>query len=99
TITVCPSQSLRCGEWLLVSRGPLLRLDLHHLVQPAGNENSRVLLEAGIFSIAFLALNRRQTTYRFVVPTSRGVGSAAAASRIWVGSLRWTGNMASMSDL
>src|SRR5262249_48082355 len=38
--------------------------------------------------LLFLALNRRQTTYRFVVPTSWGVGSDAAASRIWVGSRR-----------
>src|SRR5262249_9233708 len=49
-------QSFRFRKWLIVSRGTLLRLDLHHLVQPAGNKNSRVLLQAGIFAVAFLGV-------------------------------------------
>src|SRR5262249_32969338 len=46
------SERFRFRKWLIISRGALLRLDLHHLVQPAGNKNSRVLLQAGIFAIA-----------------------------------------------
>ncbi len=52
-------QSFRFRKWLIVSRGTLLRLDLHHLVQPAGNKNSRVLLQAGIFAIAFLGIESK----------------------------------------
>src|SRR6516225_1764537 len=53
------SQSFRFRKWLIVSRGTLLRLDLHHLVQPAGNKNSRVLLQAGIFAVAFLGIESK----------------------------------------
>src|SRR5215831_15553749 len=52
-------QSFRFRKWLIVSRGALLRLYLHHLVQPAGNKNSRVLLQAGIFAIAFLGVESK----------------------------------------
>src|SRR5262249_29899247 len=53
------SQPFRFRKWLIVSRGTLLRLDLHHLVQPAGNKNSRVLLQAGIFAVAFLGIESK----------------------------------------
>src|SRR5215471_9610688 len=49
-------QFFRFGEWLIISRGALLRLRFHHLVQPAGNKDSNVLLHARIFSAAFLGI-------------------------------------------
>src|SRR5262249_53252304 len=52
-------QFFRFGEWLIISRGALLRLRLRHLVEPAGNKDSYVLLEAGIFSAAFLGIESK----------------------------------------
>src|SRR5262249_59113107 len=82
------SQPFRFRKWLIVSRGALLRLDLHHLSSLPATKIAAYCFRPAYSPLLFLALNRRQTTYRFVVPTSRGVGSDAAASRIWVGSLR-----------
>src|SRR5262249_52529719 len=52
-------QSFRFGEWLVVGRGALLRLRLHHLVQPAGNKDSHVSLQTRIFSAAFLGIESK----------------------------------------
>jgi hypothetical protein len=56
---VSSRQCFRFGKWLVFSFGTFLRLRLHHLVEPTGNENSRVLLQAGIFSIAFLGIESK----------------------------------------
>src|SRR6476620_4649763 len=53
------SQFFRFGEWLVVGCGALLRLRLYHLVQPAGNKDSYVLLQTRIFSAAFLGVEAK----------------------------------------
>src|SRR5215831_11275727 len=52
-------QLFRFGEWLIISRGALLRLRLHHLVEPAGNKDSHVLLQTCIFSAAFFGIEAK----------------------------------------
>ena len=53
------SQPFRFRKWLIVSRGALLRLRLHHLVEPAGNKDSHVLLQTCIFSAAFFGIESK----------------------------------------
>src|SRR5262245_9832980 len=52
-------QFFHFGEWLIISRGALLRLRLYHLVQPASNKDSYVLLETRIFSAALLGIESK----------------------------------------